>query len=402
MKPFSFVHVADIHLGYSQYNLEARREDFSQAFLETVEKTVELHPDFMIIAGDIFHRARPSNSTLESAIKGLATLRNSGIPVLTVDGSHDSAPNLITGTILIPLDAAGLLCYLPRREGACWRNESCYVYGVPNFRSRQKTEEQLPQFFDKNEPTPDPSLFNIFVFHMALDIPKLKHPQMEAEAPPELIPEGFNYYSGGHIHNQMKFNFKGGVLGYSGSTESVYYDDAERNKGFYHIKVDEKGQASFQVIKLEKQRRFLILDDDYSGMTPTKITEKAASKVEENDEEGVIIVPVLKGVLPAEVSRSDVDIVKIRNAGSKALLIHPVNRLTETEMPEEVVQAIFEGHLKDLKTKAYEYFLNIFSEHHSKSKAERIARLSVEIMDSLTRKDDEKTRETLEIYLNEN
>ena len=28
MKPFSFVHVADLHLGYAQYNLDVRREDF--------------------------------------------------------------------------------------------------------------------------------------------------------------------------------------------------------------------------------------------------------------------------------------------------------------------------------------------------------------------------------------
>ncbi len=401
MKPFSFVHVADIHLGYAQYNLEARRKDFSQAFLEVVEKTIELKPDLMIIAGDIFHRARPSNVTLESAIKGLASLRESGIPVLTVDGSHDSAPNLITGTILSPLDAAGLLYYLPNHEGACWRNESCYVYGVPNFRSRQKTEEHLPQFYEKNQPSPDPSLFNIFVFHMALDLPRLTPPQMEAEAPPELLPDGFNYYAGGHIHNQTKFNFKSGVLGYSGSTESVYYDDAVLAKGLFHVKVNEKGKASFQIIKLEKQRRFLILDDDYSGMTPTKITEKATRRVEDSDEEGVIIVPVLKGTLPAEVSRGDVDIVQIRNAGSKALLVHPVNRLTETEIPEDVMQSIFEGHLKDLKTKAYEYFLHIFSEHHPKSEAERIARLSLELIDPLTRKDEKKARETLEGYLNE-
>jgi hypothetical protein len=32
LKAFSFVHAADLHLGYSQYGLEARREDFDKAF----------------------------------------------------------------------------------------------------------------------------------------------------------------------------------------------------------------------------------------------------------------------------------------------------------------------------------------------------------------------------------
>ena len=65
MRSFSFVHVADLHLGYMQYNLDVRREDFARAFEEVVEKTLELKPDFMIVAGDIFHHARPSNVTLE-------------------------------------------------------------------------------------------------------------------------------------------------------------------------------------------------------------------------------------------------------------------------------------------------------------------------------------------------
>ena len=108
MKPFSFVHAADLHLGYSQYGLEARRQDFDNAFKELVDKTIELKPDFMIIAGDLFHQPRPSNVTLENTIRSFKRLKDAGIPVLTVDGSHDSAPNTITGTILYPLGQRGI------------------------------------------------------------------------------------------------------------------------------------------------------------------------------------------------------------------------------------------------------------------------------------------------------
>lgn len=402
MKPLSFVHVADIHLGYTQYNLEVRRRDFNRAFKEVVDKTLELKPDFMIIAGDIFHHARPSNVTLEAAIKNFSRLRDAEIPVLVVDGSHDAAPNIITSTILNPLDAAGLLYYLPRHEGACWRNEKCYIYGIPNYRTRRKTEEQLPLFYKENKPSPNPALFNIFVFHMALDLPSVKPPQMEAEAPPELLPEGFNYYAGGHVHKPFKSRFKTGTLAYSGSTETVYYDDAKLKKGFYNVQVDEKGKAELQHTQLESPRRFVILKNDYAHMTPAKISETAAHRVKENDEEGVIIVPVLKGVLPAEANRSQIDIARIRNAAEKALLVHPIIRLNEAEVPEEVVRSIFEGELKDLKTKAFEYFLQIFSERYSRDEAEKIARLSVNIIEPLTRKDEGKVKEALEAHLDAN
>ena len=399
MKPFSFVHVADLHLGYAQYNLEARREDFDKAFQEVVEKTLQLKPDFMIIAGDLFQQARPTNTTLETAIRNFKKLKDAGIPILTVDGSHDSAPNIITGTILNPLDSAGLIHHLPRHKGASWQNKSCYVYGVPNFRTPRRTEEQLPAFLEENKPKPDPSIFNIFVFHMALDIPELKPPGMEAEAQPELLPEGFNYYAGGHIHAPHKFPFKDGLLVYSGCTETVNYDDAKTEKGFYYVKVNEKRVPELHRIRLETPRRFIVLDHDYSGLTPPNITEKAVQLVKEADEDGAVIVPVLRGLLPAEAGRGEVDLAKIREAADKALIVRPLLRLRETEVPEEVIRSIFEGGLKDLKTKAFEYFLEIFSERYAKEEAEKIARLAVNLIDPLVKGQETSVKEELEEFL---
>jgi len=398
VKPFSFVHAADMHLGYAQYNLDVRREDFNAAFQEVVDKTIELRPDFMILAGDLFQHARPLNTTLETAITNFRRLRDAGIPVLTVDGSHDSAPNVITGTILNPLDSAGLIHYLPRHEGASWRRESCYVYGIPNFRTRRRTEELLPAFLEENKPNLDLSIFNVFVFHMALDIPSMKPPQMEAEAPPELLPDDFNYYAGGHIHAPYRVPFKNGLLVYSGCTETVSYEDAETEKGFYYVEVNEKGVPKLQRIKLETPRRFLVLDHDYTSLTPTKITDTAVQLVKKADEAGVVIVPILRGILPAEASRGEVDLAKIRDSAERALLVRPLLRLRETEVPEEVIRSIFEGELKDLKTKAFEYFFEIFSERYSREEAEKTARLAVDLIEPLVRKDETKVKEALEAF----
>jgi len=401
MKPFSFVHVADLHLGYAQYNLDVRREDFENAFREVVDKTIELKPDFMIISGDLFHQARPSNVTLETTITNFRRLRDAEIPVLTVDGGHDSAPNIVTGTILNPLDRAGLIHYLPRHEGASWRNEDCYVYGVPNFRTKRRTEEQLPLFLEQNKPSPDPSLFNIFLFHMALDLPYVTPPHIEAEASPEIMPDGFNYFAGGHVHQPSINKFKNGLLVYSGCTETVNYDDAKIEKGFYHVEVNEKGVAKLNRVKLETPRKFVVLEPDYTGMLPTKITESALKLVEDNDEEGAIIVLVLRGELPAEANRAEVDLAQIREAAKKALLVYPTLRLHETEVPEEVIRSIFEGGLKDLKTKAFEYFLQIFAERYSREEAEKIAKLAVDILEPLTRKDEDRVKKEMEAFMRE-
>jgi DNA repair exonuclease SbcCD nuclease subunit len=252
---------------------------------------------------------------------------------------------------------------------------------------------------EQNKPTPDPSLFNIFAFHMALDLPSVKPPYIEAEAPPELIPEGFDYYAAGHVHIPYKEKFKTGLLVYSGCTETVNYDETKIKKGFYYVKVDEKRTVSPEFIELESPRRFVVLEQDFTGITPSKITEIAVQLVKGADEDKVIIILVLKGVLPAEASRAEVDVAQIRNAAERALFVHPLVLLRESEVSEEVVRSIFESEFKDLKTKAFEYFLQIFSERYSRDDAERIARIAVNLIEPLTKKQEEKVKQTIEELL---
>lgn len=398
LSEFSFVHIADVHLGYEQYNLSERRDDFDRAFMEAVDKIMALKPNFVIIAGDLFHHARPLNITLERAIRNFRRLKEANIPVLVVDGSHDAAPNTLTSTILNPLDSAGLIYYLPRHENACWENEYCYVYGIPNFRTRERTEKQLPAFYELKKPTPRKDKFNIFVFHMALDMPEITkfYPRIAAEASPALIPEGFNYYAGGHIHLPLQIQFRNGVLAYSGSTETVSYEDAYAEKGFYYVEVDKRFEVKVSRINIEGTRKFKVVERDCSGLSPHEITELAEKIVREADEEGAVIVPVLKGMLPAGSTRGEIDLARIRGAAEKALAVHPVLLLREEEIPEEIIKSIFEGEIKDLRVKSYEYFLQFFMQRYSREEAEKRARVALDLMQYLVRGDEDKVREVLE------
>ena len=400
MRAFSFVHAADLHLGYAQYGLEVRRQDFDDVFSELVDKTVELKPDFMIIAGDLFHQARPSNATLENTIRSFKRLRDAQIPVLTVDGSHDSAPNAITGTILYPLDSAGLIYHLPRHERASWKKPGCcLVVGVPNFHNKRRTEEALPSFLEQNEVKPDPEICNILVFHMAVGLPSLIPSYIEAEASPDLVPDGFDYYAAGHIHKRYLGRFKSGWLAYSGSTETVSYDEAKNSKGFYNVTVSEKGVFSPEFVELTSPRKFVVLEREFLGMNAGKVTEAAVDMVRGADEDGAMIIPVLKGVLPSETNRSEIDVARIKGAGEKALLVHPIVSLKESAVSEEIAQSIFESEFKDLKTKSYEYFLQIFSDRYGREQADKVARSAISLIEPLTKKQREKVIETLEEIL---
>jgi F0F1-type ATP synthase delta subunit len=107
----------------------------------------------------------------------------------------------------------------------------------------------------------------------------------------------------------------------------------------------------------------------------------------------------LRGILPPEASRSEVDIAKIRTTAEKALLVHPIVLLRESEVSDEIVRSIFEGEFKDLKTKAFEYFLQIFSERYSREAAEKVARVAVSLIEPLTKKQEERVKQTVEDLL---
>jgi len=88
---FRFIHAADIHLGYRQYNLQERHDDFTRAFRALVRDAIERKVDFLLIAGDLFHKRIIEPRTFVQAQYFLRELAEAGIPVLAVEGNHERA-----------------------------------------------------------------------------------------------------------------------------------------------------------------------------------------------------------------------------------------------------------------------------------------------------------------------
>src|SRR5579872_1841895 len=85
----SFIHIADTHLGYEQYGLRERFNDFSRAFWDIIDDALYREADFLVIAGDLFHKRAIDALTLIHAIEGLKKLKARGIPVIAIEGNHD-------------------------------------------------------------------------------------------------------------------------------------------------------------------------------------------------------------------------------------------------------------------------------------------------------------------------
>lgn len=84
-----FLHIADCHLGYWQYNSRDRYNDFYAAFLDVIEIAKREQVDFVILAGDLFHKRSIEALTLNQAMAGLERLKAAGIPCIAVEGNHE-------------------------------------------------------------------------------------------------------------------------------------------------------------------------------------------------------------------------------------------------------------------------------------------------------------------------
>lgn len=101
-------HLADLHLGYRAYHrmgpggINARERDVALAFRAALDRIVALEPDLVLVAGDVFHTVRPSNSAIADAFRQFASLRARlpGAPVVVIAGNHDSPRAVETGSIL--------------------------------------------------------------------------------------------------------------------------------------------------------------------------------------------------------------------------------------------------------------------------------------------------------------
>jgi hypothetical protein len=110
---------------------------------------------------------------------------------------------------------------------------------------------------------------------------------------------------------------------------------------------------------------------------------------------------VLRGTLPADSSRRQIDLAKIREAAEQALIVHILVMLREMDIPEETIRSIFEGEMKDLRTKSFEYFRQYFSQRYKETDAERNAHLALDLIQLLVKGNEEKAASLLEEALNE-
>ena len=256
-----FAHLADTHLGYRQFGLIEREKDFYEVFEKVIDKIIEENVDFVIHSGDLFETARPSPSALLAFQKGLLKLKGAGIPMYAIAGNHDMVMRKGAIPPQVIFKRLGLKLISPINTN--YTQGDIFIAGLPHYPSSQvKVLKSKLSELSKKAANYDKS---ILVLHQGID----KYFGYNYELEIGDIPDNFDYYALGHIHNFINDNFGEGKLVYPGSTEiwktSELKDYNEHGKGF--VLVDFDGPKPYiKRVKIDISREFIRRSLDYNNL----------------------------------------------------------------------------------------------------------------------------------------
>ena len=74
-----FSHISDTHLGLVQYNSEERENDIYDVFHQAIDTSIKDHVDFVIFAGDIFDKPKPTGTAIMHMAHALKKLKQNNI-----------------------------------------------------------------------------------------------------------------------------------------------------------------------------------------------------------------------------------------------------------------------------------------------------------------------------------
>ncbi len=315
----NFIHMADMHLGYRQYDLEERFLDFGRTFKKIVEYAIAHKVDFVLIAGDLFDKRSINAPTYVQAVHVLSMLKGAGIPCVAIEGNHDRRFVKDGMSWLESLEWEGLLKVIKNYEGDLMGKfvdvGGARIFGLGFAGSM--TSATIPQaareIMDIN--AKNPPGYTILMMHAGVQ-GRVKYGIPGEVTYEDLYPlKGVvDYLALGHYH--IAYGIDGWVYN-AGSPDMCSIAEYGEPKGFYHVR---DGKAD--LIKAAT-REFLVLpvpvDSHETAETLLKDIEERLACTQKGEKPVVHVI--LEGTLRFDRSHLNVEAIK-RLAGERLNALH--------------------------------------------------------------------------------
>lgn len=269
----SFIHIADTHLGYEQYGVRERFNDFSRAFWDIIDDALYREADFLVIAGDLFHKRAIDALTLIHAIEGLKKLKAKGIPVIAIEGNHDRSyyregiswlqflcheqyltllsPRMRDGApVIAPWEQSTMAgSYMDVLDG------KVRVYGLPwQGAATARSIEGLAQALEAAHAEEEAAgiEYRLLMMHTGVDgvVPRVQG--LPTMAHFQSLRRHVDYLALGHVHKPYEFD---DWIYNPGSTETCGAEEAAwEDRGYYCVEIDSNKNAQSGDARPSKHR----------------------------------------------------------------------------------------------------------------------------------------------------
>jgi exonuclease SbcD len=311
------IHLADSHLGFSSYSRldEHGRNRIEEmvysGFEKAIEKIIELRPDAVVHAGDVFHHVRPKIKPLVVFQRGLLKLMEEDIPVIIISGNHD-APKSFSSTSPFRLfeDLRGV--HIAQRY-KYERTEvgDHYFHCIPFCLEPQ---DYLAEFERIERLGRD-----VLVMHGLVE--SLANRKMRSVGEHELkdsfLKSDFDYIALGHFHGQAQLSRN---AWYSGSLEYFNFGEAQDRKGMLLVDT-ETGRAEGVPVRPKYMIDHPAID--CSGMRSEEIAQSLLELCPEDEMIDRMVRITLKNVSRAAYRSIDQGRLSRRGASALYFKIRP-------------------------------------------------------------------------------
>lgn len=289
-----FLHISDVHLGCTRYQLAESPKDFFYAWHDVIKKyAIGEKVDFVLIGGDFFHKRNVDPQGMNHAVLGLNLLKENGIPAVAIEGNHDQHSNesdhswlrsLASWSLLKLLepksDEKGNINYKPwnddDREGSFIDIGKARIFGSHWYGASANVA--IPALTKALKANQREGAFHILLLHTDVEghqthpIPALTIANLKE------LKSVTQYVALGHTHKSYEidnwaFN--------PGSLEVTNIDEFKEIRGAFLVEVSDDFEITATHVKDYRQRPFQRMAYDVSGKADAQeITAGILRKVE--------------------------------------------------------------------------------------------------------------------------
>jgi DNA repair exonuclease SbcCD nuclease subunit len=317
------------------------------AFEKSISISIREQVDFIIITGDFFDVNIPQLGPVKRAVEILKQAKDSGIDVYMIYGSHDfnnanismidilhSAELFIKPTeFQADSNSVVLKFFVNKKTGAKITGISGRKVGL---------DKEIYEKLDRKNLEMEEG-FKIFLLHTGIQEILPLDRNFRDSLSLSLLPKGFDYYGGGHIHKRLEKKIDSSLIVYPGPLFGSTFQDLEdtakgEKRGFYIVTFEDE-ILDYRFIEINVAE-ILYKEIVTSKWSTEKLENEIARNISDLQVKNKIVLLKVKGKLVGK--RSNIDFGKfsldIANKGALLSFIN-TNNLSTDETRSIIVQS---------------------------------------------------------------